>query len=138
MTAKELFAAWAKVKDGYDGPVTCREVRSEKGCTFYVAETDGGTFELAQYEDNPDLLFYREEGVCYSWATTFGVQAMELNGMPVLPPWAPETSLYWAEILAAASGKSVATVYRLANKLGRWPTLDEFKAVRTGRPKKYK
>lgn len=39
--------------------------------------------------------------------------------------------------LAEAAGKSERNVYRLAEKLGRLPTVAELKAVKRGTPKKY-
>lgn len=39
--------------------------------------------------------------------------------------------------LAEAAGKSERNVYRLAEKLGRLPTVAELKAVKRGAPKKY-
>ena len=43
-----------------------------------------------------------------------------------------------AEELAKTVGKNVRSVYRLAKKLGRLPTVAELKAVKRGAPKKYK
>lgn len=40
--------------------------------------------------------------------------------------------------LASVSGKTQMSVYNLAKKLGRIPTLDEVVSVKRGRPKKYK
>lgn len=42
-----------------------------------------------------------------------------------------------AEELAKTIGKNVRSVYRLAKKLGRLPTVAELKAVKRGAPKKY-
>lgn len=39
--------------------------------------------------------------------------------------------------LAEASGKSRESIYKLARKLGRLPTLEEVIAVKMGRPRKY-
>ena len=39
--------------------------------------------------------------------------------------------------LANASGKSEMSIYNLAKKLNRLPTLDEVMSVKRGRPKKY-
>ena len=40
--------------------------------------------------------------------------------------------------LAEATGKSVNTIYYHARKLDRLPTVEEIKAVKMGRPRKYK
>lgn len=40
--------------------------------------------------------------------------------------------------VAEQTGKTTATIYRLAKKLGRIPTVEEVKNVKMGRPSKYK
>jgi hypothetical protein len=39
--------------------------------------------------------------------------------------------------LAKESGKCEKSIYNLAKKLGRTPTLEEIKNIKIGRPKKY-
>lgn len=43
----------------------------------------------------------------------------------------------WAVDLAERSGKSRAAIYKLAERLGRRPTLREVKNQRNGRPPKF-
>lgn len=40
--------------------------------------------------------------------------------------------------LAKATGKSKVTIYKVARKLGRLPTVDEVLNRKVGRPRKYK
>lgn len=40
--------------------------------------------------------------------------------------------------LAEETGKNKASIYHLAKKLGRTPTVEEIKNVKMGRPSKYK
>lgn len=41
------------------------------------------------------------------------------------------------EELAAATGKCTGTIYRIAKILGRLPTVEEVRAIKNGRPRKY-
>lgn len=43
----------------------------------------------------------------------------------------------WAQELADKAGKSRVSIYNLARKLGRKPTLKEVMSVRPGRPQKF-
>ena len=42
------------------------------------------------------------------------------------------------ERLKTESGKSIRTIYYWCQKLGRVPTVEELKAIKQGRPQKYK
>ena len=43
----------------------------------------------------------------------------------------------WAVELSEQTGKSTKTIYAIAQKLGRKPTIDDVKTVKRGRPAKY-
>ncbi len=43
-----------------------------------------------------------------------------------------------AKLLAKEAGVSVATIYNRAKELGRFPTVEEAQAKKTGRKSKYK
>lgn len=47
-----------------------------------------------------------------------------------------ETKKYTVKELAEATGKTPSAIYKMIEKLGRIPTLEEVKSVKNGRPPK--
>lgn len=43
----------------------------------------------------------------------------------------------WAEDLAEKTGRTRASIYYIARKLGKKPTIREINAIKQGRPEKY-
>ena len=128
---------WAAV-EGYEGAISCRKTGTRNGLTYYTVVTDGNRFDAVVHDDDPNVVFYREEGVTRgAWKTTERFDAIDLDGVPVLPPdmRSPEDS---PAFIAQAAGCSVATVYNRAKELGRLPTVEECqKRAQSGRPRKY-
>ena len=134
-TVKQILTAFWNAIEGYDGDISCRKEKHEDGVTYYSVETEGNDFVAAVHDDNPNIVFYRLRNG-YDWRTTDGIDAVELNGKPCLPPDLMPRPMTVSE-LAAEAGVSVPTVYYRARKLGRLPTVEELTNTHAGRPKKY-
>lgn len=140
MNVKSILRAfWCATEDyGEDEFLSVRKVREAGETVFYTVETSGNRFDAAVHKNNPDVVFFRGEGIVGGWKTTEGIPAIDVDGIPYLPPM-EERNLSPSDI-AKRSGVSVATVYNIAKKLGRMPTIDEVKnrqLKKGGRPRKY-
>ena len=116
-STKSILTAFWQFVDDYDGNISCRKVGTKGDATFYKVVTDGNTFDAVVHEDEPDIVFFRGEGIVNGWRCTDGLPVVELDGIPYLPPAVVPTMPMTASELAKASGKTVQTVYYHARKL---------------------
>ena len=138
MGVKQVLRAFWAVLEDYDGDISCRKVKSENGHTWYLVETDGNRFDAVVHDSDPDLVFYRGEGIIGQWRNTDGTPVVELNGIPyVMDELLPDAPTMRPSQIAQAAGVSIATVYRHAKNLGRFPTVEEIRNSKMGRPRKY-
>lgn len=131
-TVKQILTAFWNATEDYDGDISCRKDRHKDGVTYYRIETEGNDFIAAVHDDNPNVVFYRGL-TSYDWHTTDGLDAVEIDGKPYLPPDLFPRPMTVSE-LADEAGVSVPTVYYHARKLGRLPTVEELHSTRPGRP----
>ncbi|MCD8201478.1 MAG: hypothetical protein LUD47_05375 [Clostridia bacterium] len=138
MKVKEILTAFWRYAKSYDGDISCKKTEERNGYSFYSIQTDKFEY-LAAVEDKADrrFVFFSLAGTG-EWQTSDKLAAyVDDEGLPRLQDG--DVSVKTAPQLAAESGKSVATVYKLAKTLGRLPTVEELQAERKspGRPRKY-
>lgn len=132
---KQVLRAFFNFAENYDGNISVRKVKEERGVTFYRVETDGNTFEAVIHNDDQDTVFYHGEGIMGQWKSTDGGEVVEIDGIPYILD--KTTKKMTASEIAKIAGVCVATVYSRAKELGRMPTIEEIKVKKLGRPRKY-
>ncbi|MCD8206024.1 MAG: hypothetical protein LUD29_05370 [Clostridia bacterium] len=138
MKIKEILTAFWRYSKAYDGDISCKRSEQRDGYTFFTIDTDKTEY-LAAVNDNAEkkLVFFSVAG-SNEWQTADKMVAIVgEDGLPKIkegddPAKTPVE-------LAAESGKSIATVYKLAKQFGRLPTVEELQTDRKspGRPRKY-
>ncbi len=136
-STKSILTAFWKFVDDYDGDISCHKAETKGDATFYKVVTDGNTFDAVVHEGDPDIVFFRGEGIVGGWRCTDGLPVVELDGVPYIAPEVVPARPMTVSELAKASGKTVSSVYYHAKALGRLPTLEELKAAKTGPKRKY-
>lgn len=134
MSVKSILKAYWSATEGECNIISCRKVKDAGEKIYYRIETDGNIFEAMVYKDDEYTVFYREEGVVGSWCSTDGEDVIVIDDCPY---HLDGLFLSRPSEIAKAAGVSVATVYNRAKELGRFPTVEEARTRKSGRPRKY-
>ncbi len=138
MKVKEVLLAFWRFSKNYDGDISCCYTETRGGYLFFSIHTDKAEYIGAVDESAEKKIVYFSIAGSDEWMTSDKMTAyVDEDGLPRLPE--NEVSTKTPNELAFESGKSLATVYKLAKVYGRLPTVEELQSERkpSGRPRKY-
>lgn len=125
---KQILRAFLAVTDGYDGEISCRIKKKFDNGAMYSVETDENAFDAVMYDNKPNIVFFREEGIVGGWKSTDFIPCVSTeDDMPQMMDMRYFLPAQMPSFVASESNKSVVQVLEKMRELGRMPTIPEMR-----------
>ena len=126
MNPKDILRAFWAVTEGYDGEISCRLKKKFENRSMYTVKTDGNTFDAVMYNGEPNVVFFRGEGIVGGWKSTDFIPCVSTeDDMPQMMDMRYFLPTHMPSFVASESNKSVVQVLEKMRELGRMPTIPE-------------